>query len=219
MLKLHGFAVSNYYNLVKAAMLEKGVEFEEVRVYPSADPEFLRISPMGKVPVLETPEGVISESQAILEYLEETRPEPAMYPVDSFQRAKAREQMRLIELYLELPARRLYPEVFFGGSVSDETKKEVRPVLEKAAGALNQLAAFDPYMAGGELGYVDIAALVHLPLVSAASKKIYGEDMLAGVNGLADHLTRLGERPSALRVHEDYKTALDDFMKYVSGGR
>lgn len=219
MLKLHGFAVSNYYNLVKAAMLEKGVEFEEVKVYPSSDPKFLRLSPMGKVPALETGEGVISESQAILEFLEETRPEPAMYPEDSFARAKARELMRVIELYLELPARRLYPEVFFGGSVSDETKTEVKPVLEKAAAALGQLAVFDPYLAGGEMGYVDIAALVHLPLVSAASKKIYGEDFLAGVDGLSDHLTRLGERPSALRVQEDYKAALEEFINYVSGGR
>ena len=38
MLKLYGFAVSNYYNMVKLALLEKGVAFEEVPFFPGAAP-------------------------------------------------------------------------------------------------------------------------------------------------------------------------------------
>ena len=50
MLKLHGFAVSNYFNMVKLALLEKGLDFEVKVVHGSQDPDFLAISPRGKVP-------------------------------------------------------------------------------------------------------------------------------------------------------------------------
>ena len=52
MLKLYGFSVSNYYNMVKLALLEKGLPFEEVPFYAGTSPEALAISPRGKVPVL-----------------------------------------------------------------------------------------------------------------------------------------------------------------------
>ena len=68
MLKLYGFAVSNYYNMVKLALLEKGLPFEEVRFYPTQSPESLAISPRGKVPVLEVKQGFINETSVILAF-------------------------------------------------------------------------------------------------------------------------------------------------------
>ena len=54
MLKLYGFPVSNYYNMVKLALLEKALPFEEVPFVSGQTPQVLAISPRGKVPVLET---------------------------------------------------------------------------------------------------------------------------------------------------------------------
>ena len=101
MIKLHGFSRSNYYSLVKAVLIERGIEFEEVNVTPSQDEDFLAISPMGKVPCLETESGFISESTAIIEYLEETVSENSLLPTDAFQRAKVRELLLHIELVLQ----------------------------------------------------------------------------------------------------------------------
>ncbi|MEN0105133.1 MAG: glutathione S-transferase N-terminal domain-containing protein, partial [Pseudomonas sp.] len=42
MLKLHGFSVSNYYNMVKLALLEKGIAFEAVDVHGGQREDFLR---------------------------------------------------------------------------------------------------------------------------------------------------------------------------------
>ena len=56
-MKLHGVPLSNFYNMAKHALIEKDVHFEEVVTPPSQDPAFLAKSPMGKVPLLETPEG------------------------------------------------------------------------------------------------------------------------------------------------------------------
>jgi len=216
MLKLYGFSVSNYYNVVKAALLEKGMDFEEVEAYTPLNGEILKISPMGKVPCLETAQGAMTESQVMLDYLEEVQPEPALYPSDAFARAKVRELLKVIELYLELPARRLYPEVFFGRKVSDETKAEVRPELEKGVKALSHLARFEPYIAGETFGYADIAACIHFPLVRDVSKRIYDTDVLASIEGVDDYLKRIRERPSMQRVMADYKQELNTFLQKFS---
>ena len=50
MLKLHGFRFSNYHNVVKVVLLEKGIAFEEVVVYPPADDAYRRKNPTGKFP-------------------------------------------------------------------------------------------------------------------------------------------------------------------------
>lgn len=212
MLKLYGFSVSNYYNVVKAALLEKGMEFEEVPAYTPLKGEMLSLSPMGKVPFMGTLHGVITESQVMLDYLEDVQPQPALYPTDPFARAKVRELMRVLELYLELPARRLYPEVFFGGKVSAEVKADVRPELEKGIRTLQELARFKPYIAGDTFGNADIAAVIHLPLVRDVGKRIYDTDLLAPLAGVDDYMKQIRERPSMQRVMADYKAGLDAFL-------
>jgi len=213
MLKLCGFSVSNYYNKVKLALLEKNVPFEEETVYTSQDETMRRDSPMGKVPFLRTDFGVLSESQALIEYIEDVYPEHPLYPADAFARAKCRELIEHIELHLELPARRLYAEAFFGGSVSDETKKEVEKLLTKGLRSVAQLARFDPFIVGMDLTHADCAAWVHLPLVSQATKKIYGRDLVHELFPTAKpYLKLMTERPQAQRVNADRVVAFEAFQ-------
>ncbi|MFK5098300.1 glutathione S-transferase family protein, partial [Klebsiella pneumoniae] len=87
------------------ALHEKGIPFEIVTAYPDNSPEFLAKAKNNKVPCLETEHGYISETSAILEYLEDTQSGPALLPADSYARAQVRTLMREIELYIELPAR------------------------------------------------------------------------------------------------------------------
>ena len=119
MLKLHGFTGSNYFNMVKMALIEKGIEFEFVNTMPSQKDEFLVKSPMGKVPCLETEQGFISETDVIFDYLEELGQGPSLMPTDAYERAKVRELIKELELYIELPARTCFAEAFFGGTVSE----------------------------------------------------------------------------------------------------
>lgn len=108
MINLCGIGLSNYYNKIKLIMLEKGIAFTEEAVRPSQDEALLKRSPLGKIPFIETEHGNLSESQVILEYLEETYPEIPLYPADSFDRAKCRELIQHLELNVEAHARRLY---------------------------------------------------------------------------------------------------------------
>jgi glutathione S-transferase len=79
-----------YVQRAAISLAEKGVPFERKNVDLSNRPEwFRRISPLGKVPVLLDGEQPIFESAAILEYLEETQPNP-LHPSDALRRAQHR---------------------------------------------------------------------------------------------------------------------------------
>jgi len=208
---LHGFPLSNYYNKVKMVLLEKGVAFTEVHTpLPLKDPALRAYSPMGKVPFIVTSQGSISESQAIVDWLEQAFPEPALLPADPFEAAKVRELTTYIDWHLEICARQLYASAFFGAPpLSDANKDRIRKQLEATIAAFQQLARFSPYIAGEYFTQADVSAFVNLPLVALASKTIYGEDLLAAAG--IDHRTytkHIGERASAQKVQADRKASL-----------
>lgn len=204
MLKLCGFAASNYYNKVKLVLLEKEIEFEEELVWADRSPALLEKSPLGKIPYFEVNQGVLCESQSMVEYLEAAYPEKPLMPADPFGAAKVRELIVFMELHLELVARELYPQAFFGGTVTDEVKTRVQKLLKRHAKGFAQLARFEPFIAGAEFTMADCAALVHLPLVSMASKAIYGEDVLADLP-VRDYTKMLAERATVQKVNADRK--------------
>ena len=106
--------------------------------------------------------------------------------------------------------RELYPQAFFGGTVSESNQARVRKLLEKNIAAFKRLARFAPYVAGSEFTSADCAAFVSLPLVAMASKAIYGVDLLAeGGVDWKPYIKLVGERPSAQKVSADRKIAQD----------
>src|SRR5688500_15584290 len=92
MLILHGSPISNYYNKVKLALLEKGVPFTEAYAAThSTDEAILRASPLGKIPFITTEQGSLCESQPLLEWIEARWPQPPLLPAEPFAAAKVRE--------------------------------------------------------------------------------------------------------------------------------
>lgn len=219
MLRLHGFSASNYYNVPKLALLEKGVPFEEVTVYTGAGeryrPDYLEMSPIGKVPCLETEEGFLTESRCIVDYIERIVPEPPLYPPTAFGKAKMLELTQVIDLYLELPARRLIPNLFAGKPAPERIANEVLEALAKGAQALSKLAKFDAYLLGDQFTAADIAAVVHIPVVRRIVKSVLACDPLAAVPGLFDYIARIEKRPTVQRVRADYKANYPDFDRHI----
>jgi glutathione S-transferase len=122
--------------------------------------------------------------------------------------------MEVIDLYLELPARRLYPEVFSSaGKVSDEVKSAVRPLLAQGVAGLKELARFDPYIAGPELTLADFSAAFHFVPVSIASKAIYGEDVLAALPAVKRHQELMDRRELVRRVRAEQLADRQTFMQ------
>ncbi len=209
-LKLCGFAVSNYYNKLKIQLLEKGVSFEEELVWVNPiDPQHLERTPMGKVPFLQTPQGCITESAVCSEYIEDAYPQNPLMPSDPFEAAKVREIIQYLELHIELVARQLYPQAFFGGQVDDATKDKVRKQLTKGVQGFAKLAKFSPYVAGNTFTLADCSAIVHLPLAALASKLVLGEDLLAGLP-VKDYGKQMAERASVQKVNADRKVNSDE---------
>ena len=207
MIVLCGFSVSNYYNKVKLALLEKGLPFTEERVMTgSTDEATLAASPLAKIPFIRTEHGTLCESQAILDYLEAIRPQPALLPTDAWQAAKVRELIVFIDLHLELVARELYGKAFFGGDISEANAARVRRQLEKNIAGFKRLAKFAPFVAGDTLTQADCAAWASLPIVAMATKIVYGDDLLsAGGVDWKTYSRMVGARPAAQRVSADRK--------------
>lgn len=206
-LTLCGFPQSNYVNKVKLVLLEKGLPFDEELVAPGVKPaDLLTASPLGKVPFLRTEHGTLCESSAIVEYLEALAPTPALLPSAPWAAAKVRELALFVELHLELVARELYTEAFFGGTLSDAQKTRVRKLLDKNITGFKRLARFAPYLAGDTFTLADCAAHVSLPLVALSSKIVYGEDLLAAQDiDWKGYGKLILQRPSAQRVDADRK--------------
>ncbi len=216
MLTLHGFAASNYYNIVKHCLLHKGVPFTENLVYPGM-PELLAVSPAGKVPALTTDAGThLSESSVLVEYLEDAYPDKPLLPADPEQRAQVRQVMKVAELYLELPARRLLPAVLGNLPVHDSVKKEVRGTLDKGTASLARLARFGPWVCGAELTLADIYLRYVLAIPKLVGPSQLQWEVLPSIPGLAEWDACMAEDPVSRQVDADQQANMKEFRAYVS---
>jgi glutathione S-transferase len=208
MITLCGMSLSNYYNKVKLVLLEKGLPFREEFVKThSDDAAVLAASPLAKIPFIRLEDGrTLCESEVICEYLEAIQPEPRLLPADPFEAAKVRELGTFIELHLELVARELYGQAFFGGTCSESNQQRVRKQLAKNITAFKQLAKFSPYVAGDHYTLADCAAWASLPVVGMATKAVLGEDLLATAGIDWKTYTRfIAERATVQKVMADRK--------------
>jgi len=216
MLKLYGFSVSNYYNMVKLALLEKGLPFEEVTFYPTPTPESLAISPRGKVPVLGVDAGFINETAIILEYLEQTQKGTPLLPSDPFERAQVLAIAKEIELYIELPGRACYGEAFFGTTLPDAIKEKTKSELLLGFAALGRHGKFAPYVAGDSLSIADLYFLYSVPLACAVGHKLFGIDLLAEMPQAKALLERLEQNPHVQKIAADKEAAMPAFLAMIA---
>src|SRR6266404_1205828 len=94
-MKLHGYFRSSASYRVRIALNLKGLSAEQLphhlRKGEQRDPAYLKINPQGLVPTLEGDAGaILTQSLAIIEWLDETHPEPPLLPKDPLRRAKVR---------------------------------------------------------------------------------------------------------------------------------
>jgi glutathione S-transferase len=92
MLKIYGALLSPFVRKVRCVLTEKQVAYELVATNPfDKSSEFLRRSPLGRIPALEDEQGrSLADSTVIAEYLEERFPTPALFPRDPYDRARVR---------------------------------------------------------------------------------------------------------------------------------
>ncbi len=201
------FKASPFAGKVRAAFAEKGVAVELAEIHPVKRPErFLALTPPGRVPVLELGGDAppIRESGIICEWLEETHPEPALWPADAAQRAWVRGWAKFIDDLLVGNFFLGMRKQAFGKSDSDPEDVVERlhrqlakhwPALETALGTHD-----GPWLCGERFSYAELSALplaVRLPEWAAHLVPDPDEHPL-----VAAWLQALRDRPSAAAIDQ-----------------
>jgi maleylacetoacetate isomerase len=174
--KLYSYFRSSAAYRVRIALNLKGIAYETSSVHLVKDgghnkrPEFRAVNPQMRVPVLVTPNGnVLTQSLAIIEYLDETHPEPALLPKDPIARAKVRALAELIACDIHplnntSPLRYLKNEM---GQAQSAIDTWYHHWVIAGFEALETMIAPGPYAWGSE---VTLADLCLVPQVSNARR-------------------------------------------------
>jgi maleylpyruvate isomerase len=181
-LRLYAYWRSSSSWRVRWALAHKGIPFEVVPVNllraAQREASFRAINPIGHIPALEVAPGrVLSESVAIVEWLEQTRPEPALYPSDPWARARVRQVCELINAGIQ-PLQNLV--VLEKVSSDAEVKKAwARDFNERGLRALDSLLrALDQELGEGTFAVGDTLTAADLFLVPQVySARRFGVDV------------------------------------------
>jgi glutathione S-transferase len=205
-LTLISHALCPFVQRAAIALEEKGVAFERIDVDLADKPGwFLAISPLGKVPLLKVGDAVIFESAVILEYLEETQPNP-LHPADPLQRAEHRAWMEFGSSILM--------DIWTFYTATDEATflAKAKALTEKFA-RLEQRLGEGPYFEGARFSLVDT---VFGPVFRYFDTfdRIADFGMLAGKPKIAAWRRALAQRPSIARaVARDFPERLWEFLR------
>jgi glutathione S-transferase len=182
-------------------LAEKGIDLPRVEVDTAAkeqkSPAFLAMNPAGRVPVLELDDGrTLSESAAIVEYLEELYPDPPMIGVDPFERAKVRALERIgNDLIVRTQLWLMHSQPHFASRVVQQpaVAEAARPWAEALLAVLEQHIGESPFLAGDKVTIADCTVFPLFQLCRVRMNLPYGADYPR----LDAWYARFSERPSA----------------------
>ncbi len=169
MIRLHHFPLSPFCRKVRLVLAEKRLEAELIdERYWEPSPEFLRLNPLGRVPVFRGEGVTLAESQAICEYIEERHPEPPLLPKVPPERAEVR---RLVfwfddafyrEVTVNLLHERLHKKVMGRGYPDSRNVKTGTQRIKFHLDYMSWLLDRRRWLAGDRMTLADFAAAAHL---------------------------------------------------------
>jgi glutathione S-transferase len=205
-LKLYSGPLSLFTAKVRIALDEKDLPYERIEVgwsladrYLPHHPEVARLNPKRQVPVLVDGDVVVCDSTLILEYLEDTHPEPPLYPRDAAGRARCRQLEDAADATLFAPIWDLIEGVFYAAAAGGGPAERVEAARSDLA---RQYAALDAELEGREYlcGAFSVADIGSFVMLNAAAT--LGAPPDAGLGNLHDWLARTGGRPAVKRESE-----------------
>ena len=169
MIRLYHFPLSPFCRKVRLTLAEKKQEVELIEErYWEASPDFLRRNPAGKVPVLRIDGKVLSESQAICEYLEDTMPQPQLMPRDAEGRYEVRRLCAWFDdkFHAEVTSKLLYErlnkKVMGLGYPDSKNVKTGSARIKYHIDYLGWLLDQRRWLAGDVMSLADVTAAAHL---------------------------------------------------------
>lgn len=207
MLLLYHLILSPFCRKVRIILGEKGITFDLVaeKVWQRR-PEFLALNPAGQVPVLALDDGAaIAESSAIVEYLEETYPQPNLMGGDPRSRAEVRRLVAWFDLkfYREVTRNLTGEKVqkrFLGrGEPSSEAIRAGHANLPVHLEYIAWLTDRRNWLAGDQFSVADIAAAAHISTLDYIGDVPWDEFRPA-----KDWYARIKSRPSFRPLLSDH---------------
>ncbi|WP_293384740.1 glutathione S-transferase family protein [Phenylobacterium sp.] len=202
-IKLYGVAGSPNVRGAMLGLAEKGVDYELVDVFPPFKaPDHMARNPFGRVPVLEHDGFLLYETQAILRYVDQAFPGPALQPADAREAARMNQILGIVDCYLfetwsgAIGFERLIATSFLGRPCDLAQVEAAVPLARCCAEALEAVISA-PYLTGGTFSLADIRLMPHFDWLRRTPE---GEAMLADKGGLVRWFEQVRARPSAQAV-------------------
>lgn len=195
-----------YVQRAVISLSEKGVEFERTYIDLADKPDwFLAISPLGKTPVLLANDIPIFESAVILEYLDETQPNP-LHPDNPLERAQH-------QAWMEFGSATLNDIADFYSATDEKTFVNKTAALRVKFERLENELGTGPYFDGDRFSLVDVVFGPVLRYFDTFDR-IGDFGILAGLPKVDDWRHTLSGRPSvAEAVAPDYPDLLERFIE------
>ena len=199
MIKLYDFKSSPNCQRVKVVLAEKNLPYEivtvDLRKQEQKKPDFLKLNPYGKVPVLLDGDATLYESCIINEYLNEKYADPPLMPADLGRRAKARILTDYGLAHLDQPYQQLRLELMKDPKEQNqETSDAARSNLRKLLQHLEQELGDQDYLAG-DFSLADAALIPRFIRLEG-----FGVLPDPGLPRLSKYLQRMKDRPSVKAI-------------------
>jgi len=205
MARLFHVPLSPFCRKVRLSLAEKKIEVERVEErYWEQDPDFMRRNPAGKVPVLQLDGIIMSESAAICEYIEETRPEPSLMPSDPVQRLEVRRLVSWFDdkFHHEVTSKLLYErvnkKVQGQGFPDSKNVKAGAKAIKYHLDYMTWLLDHRRWLAGDVMTLADFAAAAHLSSLDYISDVDWNRSAV-----VKDWYAKIKSRPAFRRILAD----------------
>lgn len=209
MITIYGNELSNNSNKVRfvANALKTDYEFKTVNVLAGENkkPEFLKLNPVGKIPVLQDGDFVLFESNAISKYLAQ-KASSSLYPTDPKSRATVDQWMDFSSIHIGTAMGRvLFNRVLykvFGGQKDEQSLKDGLGFLDRFLPVLEQQLGKEKYLTGPHMTLADICLLAVLDPAELASVSF-------------DSYPRLKKWQKELQAQEFYQKLFSSYTQMV----
>jgi glutathione S-transferase len=209
-MKLYTSPVSPFSERVRLALAYKKVPYEPVEMTPDQvhAPEFRKVNPIGKIPVLITDEGqTILESETILDYVEDAFPQPSLRLKGAGDLARMRTAIRVFENYVGPPLFRLFEQVDPAARkdavVADEIARWRRG-LALLAGVVDDAR----FAVAGTFSLADCAVFPGLVLCNMIAPVFQAGDLVSEQPRLAGYFAKARADPMLGKSHDDMMAAV-----------
>ncbi|HEU4530478.1 MAG TPA: glutathione S-transferase family protein [Steroidobacteraceae bacterium] len=213
-MKLYGSMASPYVARVVMCARAKGLDLKpELPPGGLKSADYLRMNPLGKMPVLDVDGACVAESEVICEYLEDAFPERTLRPSNPLDRARARLISRTFDLYVMSQSGVLFRQ--FNPATRNQAEVDAAVgTLQKGLAHVEHFLGPGPYAVGKTLTSADCTLLPDIAFLGIGLLPPFGvKSPVDTLPRIGAWWSQMGEDPLCVQVLEEFTVAYQQFMQ------